>query len=98
MIYGIKKHDRIFMNTKRYYEHEIERGAKEAGVKRIRLHDLRHSHVSLLIHKGYQAVEIGKRVGHTSEEITFRYAHMFPLKQHEMVDSLDKELEVMFDE
>ena len=29
-------------------EHEIVRGIKETGVKRIRLHDLRHSHASLV--------------------------------------------------
>ena len=96
--YKLKDDQRIFYKSAAYYEREIKRGAKQAELKQIVVHGLRHSHVSLLIHKGYQAVEIGKRVGHTSEEITFRYAHMFPLKQHEMVDSLDKELEVMFDE
>lgn len=47
MLYGLKKKDRIFTVTKSYLHHEMDRGAKAAGVKRIRIHDLRHSHVSL---------------------------------------------------
>lgn len=45
-LYGVKKQDRIFPITKSYLYHEMERGTKAAGVKRIRIHDLRHSHVS----------------------------------------------------
>lgn len=45
MLYGLKKKDRIFTVTKSYLHHEMDRGAKAAGVKRIRIHDLRHSHV-----------------------------------------------------
>ena len=48
MLYGIKKKERIFTITKSYLHHEMDRGAKSAGVKRIRIHDLRHSHISLL--------------------------------------------------
>ncbi len=47
MLYGLKKKDRIFTITKSYLHHEMDRGAKAAGVKRIRIHDLRHSHISL---------------------------------------------------
>ena len=45
MLYGLKKKDRIFTVTKSYLHHEMDRGAEAAGVKRIRIHDLRHSHV-----------------------------------------------------
>lgn len=34
---------------------------------------------------------IGKRVGHSGEKITYRYAHLFPSKQDEMADKLDME-------
>lgn len=47
MLYGYGRDDRIFQITKSYLHHEMSRGAKAAGVKRIRIHDLRHSHVSL---------------------------------------------------
>ena len=89
MQYGLKKKDRVFTVTKSYLHHEMDRGAKEAGVKRIRIHDLRHSHISLLIDMGFSAVAIADRVGHESIEITYRYAHLFPSKQKEMAVKLD---------
>ena len=89
MLYGLKKKDRIFTVTKSYLHHEMDRGAKAAGVKRIRIHDLRHSHISLLIDMGFSAVAIADRVGHESIEITYRYAHLFPSKQVAMADRLD---------
>ena len=89
MLYGLKKEDRIFTVTKSYLYHEMDRGAKAAGVKRIRIHDLRHSHISLLIDMGFSAVAIADRVGHESIDITYQYAHLFPSKQTEMADRLD---------
>lgn len=89
MLYGLKKKDRIFTVTKSYLHHEMDRGANAAGVKRIRIHDLRHSHISLLIDMGFSAVAIADRVGHESIDITYQYAHLFPSKQVEMADRLD---------
>ncbi len=89
MLYGIDKNDRVFDISKSYLHHEMDRGAKAAGVKRIRIHDLRHSHISLLIDMGFSAVAIADRVGHESIEITYRYAHLFPSKQQEMAKKLD---------
>ena len=91
MLYGLKKKDRIFTVTKSYLHHEMDRGSKAAGVKRIRIHDLRHSHISLLIDMGFSAVAIADRVGLESIEITYRYAHLFPSKQSEMAKKLDFE-------
>lgn len=82
--------ERIFPVTKSYLYHEMIRGSKKAGSRKIRVHDLRHSHVSLLIHMGFSAVAIGNRVGHESQEITFRYAHMFPTEQQEMASRLNQ--------
>ena len=89
MLYGLKKKDRIFTVTKSYLHHEMDRGAKAAGVKRIRIHDLRHSHISLLIDMGFSAVAIADRVGHESIDITYQYAHLFPSKQTEMANKFD---------
>ena len=69
----------------------LERGTKEIGVKRIRIHDIRHSHVSLLIDLGFSATAIADRLGHESIEITYNYAHLFPSKQTEMADKLNME-------
>jgi integrase len=91
MLYDVDEEDRIFMITKSYLHHEMDRGAKESGVKRIRIHDLRHSAISLLIEMGFSALAIAERVGHESIDITYRYAHLFPTKQTEMADKLDIE-------
>ena len=91
MIYGLKKKDRLFTITKSLLEREMKRGSEAAGIKKIRIHDLRHSHVSLLIDMGFSAVAIAERVGHESIEITYRYAHMFPSKQNEMAERLNME-------
>jgi integrase len=91
MLYEIGEKERIFTITKSYLHHEMDRGSKVAGVKRIRIHDLRHSAISLLIEMGFSALAIAERVGHESIDITYRYAHLFPTKQTEMADKLDME-------
>lgn len=92
MFYDIQSTDRIFQSlSKHILATEMERGCKATGLKKIRIHDLRHSHVSFLINKGFTALEIGDRVGHESEKITYRYAHLFPNKQEEMAKFLDDE-------
>lgn len=96
-IYGLQPDERLFPISKSYLHHEMDRGVKACGVKRIRIHDLRHSHVSLLINMGFSALAIGNRVGHESEKITYRYAHLFPSVQDDMAEALDEEWKEGFD-
>ena len=91
MLYDVGLDDRMFPVTKSYLYREMERGSKQAGIKRIRIHDIRHSHVSLLIDMGFSATAIADRVGHESIDITYNYAHLFPSKQNEMAEKLDME-------
>lgn len=90
MIYKPSQTQRMFQFTKSNLTKALQNGAKKAGVKRIRVHDLRHSHVSLLISQGYSAVAIADRVGHESIDITYRYAHLFPTTQTDMANSLNE--------
>ena len=81
-LYDLQENDRLFPITKYYLEHEIQRGIKESGVKRIRVHDLRHSHASMLIELGFSPLEIANRLGHEKVETTLNtYAHLYPNKQ-----------------
>lgn len=54
---------RLFPALKQGLAREIECGSARAGVKRIRVHDLRHSHVSLLIDVGFTALAIARPHG-----------------------------------
>ena len=89
MCYGLMPDDRLFPVTKSFLTRHMTKGCKAAGVKKIRVHDLRHSHVSLLIDLGYSAVAIAERVGHQSIDITYRYAHLFPTVQSSMAEKLN---------
>ena len=91
ILYDVGLEDRMFPVTKSYLHREMDRGSKVSGVKRIRIHDIRHSNVSHLIDLGFSATAIADRVGHESIDITYNYAHLFPSKQAEMADKLDME-------
>ena len=91
-LYGIEADDRLFPFTKYFLEHEMQRGIKISGVKRIWLHDLRHSHASLLIEMGFTPLAIAERLGHERIETTMNtYAHLYPNKQNQLADQLDAE-------
>ena len=91
-MYGAQKQDRLFPITKYYLEHEMQRGIKESGMKRIQLHDLRHSHASMLVEMGFSPLEIANRLGHEKIETTLNtYSHLYPNKQEKLADRLETE-------
>ena len=91
-LYDLQENDRLFPITKYYLEHEMQRGIKESGVKRIRVPDLRHSHASMLIELGFSPLEIANRLGHEKVETTLNtYAHLYPNKQTKLAERLDSE-------
>ncbi len=90
-LYGIKRADRIFPFTKHFLNHEMKRGCRLSNVKKIRLHDLRHSHASLLIELGFSANLIADRLGHERIETTLNtYSHLFPNKQNQVAEAIKK--------
>ena len=91
MLYKCDEHTRLFTFSKSYLHHEMDRGAKAAGVKRIRIHDLRHSHVAHCIELGFSPVAIAERMGHEGINITFNYAHLYPSKQKALADKLNED-------
>lgn len=90
-LYDYEPTERLFPVTKYYLHHEMDRGCKKSGVKRIRIHDLRHSHASLLIEEGFSPLLISERLGHENVETTLQtYSHLYPNKQGEVADKLQK--------
>lgn len=90
-LYGYKPHTRLFIFTKYYFRHEITRGSKLANVKRIRVHDLRHSHASLLVELGVSPIMIQQRLGHEDIETTLNtYSHLYPNKEEEVMNKLEE--------
>ena len=60
-----------------------------AGVPRIKIHDLRHSYVSLLIHKGANLAVIASLIGDSFEQVTNTYGHMYESDKINAVRLLD---------
>ncbi len=90
-LYNLYRHDRIFPYTKSFFEHEMVRGTKDGTVKRIRLHDIRHSHASLLIELDFSPLAVADRLGHEKVETTLNtYSHLFPHKRDEIAEKLQK--------
>ncbi len=86
----LKEGDRIFSFTAHRLRHEMRRGAEAAGVKAIRIHDLRHSHAALLIDLGFTSQAIADRLGHSSTEVTETYSHLFPSTQRSVAAALNE--------
>lgn len=88
-IYKLNPDSRLFPVSKHYLHSEMNRGSKAAGVKRIRIHDLRHSSCALLIELGYSPIQIAERLGHECSTVTERYSHLYPSVQRSMADKLN---------
>ena len=90
MLYDPKPDDRIFKITKSNLSKVFHKLSEEAGLDRITVHGLRHSHVSLLISKKYDIFEVSKRIGHKSIKTTQDiYGHLFDEVQRTIANDLD---------
>ena len=90
----IKQNDFIFPISRTEIKRKKELYCQLAEVKKIRIHDFRHSHVSLLINKylennlAIDFLTIAKRMGHSVQETMDTYAHMYPSAQKNIIDLL----------
>ncbi len=90
MLYFPDPNQRIFAITKSKLTHRFHKLSEEAGLRRITVHGLRHSHVSLLISKKYDIFEVSKRIGHKSIKTTQDiYGHLFDEVQKTIANDLD---------
>ena len=88
--YDHSQTERLFPLTNCKLAAALEKGCKASGIKRIRIHDIRHSHVSLLIEMGFSAHLIAERIGDTVEMVNMIYGHLYPNRHAEVADRLQK--------
>lgn len=89
-IYDLQPTDRLFPYTKFYFHWQMKLGCQEAKMEKIRLHDLRHSHASMLIRMGVPILLVSERLGHESIETTLEtYAHLYPAQTQEALEKMD---------
>lgn len=91
-LYDLKDTDRVFPFTKSYINNVMTRACKKSGVKKIRIHDIRHSHASYLINLGCAPLLISERLGHEKVQTTLStYSHLYPNKHQEVVDMMQNQ-------
>lgn len=89
-IYGLKNTDRLLPLSRNPLHRAMTQYCICAKVKQIRVHDIRHSHVSLLIELGFQPMLIAERIGDTVAMVNNIYGHLYPNKHNEVADRLQQ--------
>ena len=91
-LYELPEDERIFPMVHEAVQHKLKQVVQKTGVKKIRVHDIRHSHAAFLINKGVPPLMIKERFGHTDIRITLNtYGHLYPDQQKVVADMLDDE-------
>ena len=89
----IGKGERLFYFQRPGMLKEFHKKSEEAGLEPIRLHDLRHSHASWLIHKGIPITAISKRLGHNNPATTLRvYSHLMPGDERSVAEKIEESI------
>lgn len=89
--YGLPENERLFPILARTLQKRLKKYEEKSGVKPIRVHDLRHSHVAYLINQGVEPLIIKERLGHKNIQITLNtYGHLYPSRQKEIAEMLDE--------
>lgn len=91
-LYELPDNERIFLIVAEAVQHKLKRQCEKSGVKKIRVHDIRHSHVAYLINQGVQPLIIKERLGHRDIKITLNtYGHLYPNQQRQVADMLNQQ-------
>lgn len=89
-LYGLKPTDRIFTISRSSPGRWMKKYCNKSNVKLIRLHDIRHSHASLLINLDVNIMTISDRLGHENTQTTWdTYGHLYPNRRIEVVEKLN---------
>lgn len=89
-LYDFPGNERLFPIVHEAVQHTMKYHSEKVGIKKIRVHDLRHSHVAYLIEQGVDPLIIKERLGHKDIKITLNtYGHLYPSKQRSVADMLN---------
>ncbi|EDM79632.1 site-specific recombinase, phage integrase family protein [Plesiocystis pacifica SIR-1] len=80
------------MLTKNMCKWPLIRAKRKAGIEALGWHDLRHTFASHLVMRGVPLRAVQELLGHSTIEMTMRYAHLSPKVLHSAVQSLDDEV------
>jgi len=90
-LFDYKPTQRLFPANKRWLLYEMKRGCEISGVEKIRIHDIRHSHASLLLQMGVTMLEISERLGHEDVKTTLEtYTHLYPNSHSDTAKKLEE--------
>ena len=88
--YGFPEDQRLFPIVARTLQKRLKKYEALTGVKPIRVHDIRHSHVAYLIYQGVEPLIIKERLGHKDIQMTLNtYGHLYPSQQKKVAEMLD---------
>ena len=88
--YELPDDARLFPVVAEAVQHKLKKEIAKSGVKKIRVHDIRHSHVAYLINQGVQPLIIKERLGHRDIKITLNtYGHLYPSQQKQVAEMLN---------
>lgn len=89
-LYEVQPTDRIFPYDRGWVGRQMKYGCDHSGTQKIRVHDVRHTHASLLIDMGCTPFLVAERLGHERVQTTMEtYSHLYPNKQTEVAAQLD---------
>ena len=84
-LYGYKPKHRLFEEEKTSIHRDMKKYCEMSGIRKIKVHELRHSHASHLIELGVAPLTISERLGHEDVKTTLNtYSHLYPNKQSEV--------------
>ena len=92
---GVQGNNRIFEYNNATLGREIDKVCEKHNLKRIRVHDLRHSHASYLINKGFSPIAIKDRLGHDKIETTLQtYSHLYASTKEDIISFISNDIKL----
>ena len=78
------------MLTRAVFENALKKCLDKSNLRKIRIHDLRHTYASIRLLRGHNVGDLSYQLGHSSIKITYDiYGHWIPGKFKSEVDELD---------